>query len=337
MAQRVRLIFAWLALAGILALGVAAAALYSFAEFPLPADSLPQRFELKPGSSLRTVARELVRAGVLTEPWRFVLIARMLGKAEEIKAGHYEISQPITPLALLNKLTSGDVVQEQMTFVEGWTLRQWRQALNDHPNLRHDSLQLSDRELLDRVGANVYASGEGLFFPDTYRFSPGASDLDVLRQAHQKMQGQIDKLWTSRAPDLPLKSPYEALILASIVEKETGVAADRPMIAAVFVNRLRRGMKLQTDPTVIYGIGPSFDGNLRKADLQRDTPYNTYTREGLPPTPISTPGLESLMATFNPPQSDALYFVARGDGTSHFSATLDEHNRAVNRYQRSGR
>lgn len=338
MISTIRHFIAWLVVAGVAAIALSAVVLYQFAHAPLPVEVPPSKaFELKAGSSLRSIARQLVDAGILSEPWRFEMLARLRGEAGSIKAGSYEIATAITPMDLLDKLTRGDVVQEEITFVEGWTLRQVRQALGEHPHLRHDTSILSDAELLERIGVTGYASGEGLFFPDTYRFNRGASDLDVLRQSREAMQKQLEKHWNSRAPDLPLKSPYEALILASIVEKETGVAADRPLVAAVFVNRLRRGMKLQTDPTVIYGLGAAFDGNLRKADLLRDTPFNTYTREGLPPTPIAMPGLASLSATLNPPRSDALYFVARGDGTSHFSASLEEHNRAVDRYQRGRR
>ena len=338
MARTIRRVIAWLLIAGIIAVAAAAGALYRFAHTPLQVAVPPAKgFELKAGSSLRSIARQLVAAEILPEPWRFEVIARTRGDGANIKAGSYEIAAPITPLDLLDKLIRGDVVQEQVTFVEGWTFRQWREALAAHPNLRHDSATLSDMELIERVGATGHQSAEGLFFPDTYRFNRGASDLDVLRQASETMQRHLDTLWNARAPELPFQSPYEALILASIVEKETGLQADRPMVAAVFVNRLRRGLKLQTDPTVIYGMGMTFDGNLKKTDLLRDTPYNTYTREGLPPTPIAMPGLASLSATLNPPPSDALYFVARGDGTSHFSATLEEHNRAVNRYQRARR
>ena len=338
MAPTIRRLIAWLVVAGVAAIALATGVLYQYAQTPLPLQVPPAKaFELKAGSSLRSIARQLVEAGVLTEPLRFEVIARLQGDAGGIKAGSYEIVTAVTPLELLDKLTRGDVVQEQITFVEGWTLRQMRQAVGEHPHLRHDSSILSDAEFLERVGVAGYASGEGLFFPDTYRFNRGASDLDVLRQAREAMQKQLDTLWISRAPNLPFKSPYEALILASIVEKETGVGADRPLVAAVFVNRLRRGMKLQTDPTVIYGLGAVFDGDLRKTDLQRDTPFNTYTRAGLPPTPIAMPGFASLSATLNPPRSDALYFVARGDGTSHFSTSLDEHNRAVDRYQRGRR
>lgn len=314
-----------------------AAALYYFAHKPLRVAQLPVEFELKSGSTLRTAARQLVEAGVLKEPWRFIALTRLLGKQGAIKAGSYELSTPLSPLDLLEKITSGDVIKEQITFVEGWTFRQWRQVLNEHQRVRHDSNGLTDAGLLDRVGATGYANAEGLFLPETYLFSRGASDVDILRRAHEAMNSQLARLWVQRPPELPFTKPYDALILASIVEKETGVAAERPLIAAVLVNRLRRGMKLQADPTVIYGMGEAFDGNLRKADLLLDTPYNTYTRVGLPPTPISMPGLASLQATVHPPATDALYYVAKGDGSSHFSATLEEHNRAVNRYQRGGR
>jgi UPF0755 protein len=338
MAQTIRRLFVWLGILAGAAVTLAAAVLYQFAYTPLPVEVPPAKaFELTAGSGLRSIARQLVEAGVLTEPLRFELLVRLRGDAANIKAGTYEISSAVSPLELLDRLTRGDVVQEQITFVEGWTMRQWRQALDDHPNLRHDAGALSDAELLERIGVTGHKSGEGLFFPDTYRFNRGTSDLDVLRRAREAMQRQLESVWHARAPDLPFKSPYEALILASIVEKETGIDQDRPMVAAVFINRLRRGMKLQTDPTVIYGLGVDFDGNLRKADLLRDTPFNTYTREGLPPTPIAMPGLASLSATLNPPRTDALYFVARGDGTSHFSTSLEEHNRAVNRYQRAAR
>jgi UPF0755 protein len=211
-----------------------------------------------------------------------------------------------------------------------------RKALDDHAYVRHDTRDLAEAEILQRIGARE-SSPEGLFFPDTYHFDAGSSDLRVLRRAYRLMQGHLAAQWKARAADLPLKTPYEALILASIVEKETGRPADRPLVAAVFVNRLRKGMLLQADPTVIYGVGGAFDGNLRKRDLQTDTPYNTYTRTGLPPTPIAMPGLPALAATLNPPQSDVLYFVSRGDGTSYFSRTLGEHERAVTKYQRSGR
>lgn len=296
----------------------------------------PQQFSLKAGSSLKSAAQQMADAGMLGEPALFVILARLLGKATSIKAGNYEVDRPVTPLELLRKITEGDYTQDVITFVEGWTFRQIRKALDEHPAVRHDTQGLSDAEILRRLELGE-PSPEGWFFPDTYHFSRGSSDLALLRRAHRLMRANLTRQWERRAADLPLATPYEALILASIIEKETGQAAERPLIAAVFVNRLRNGMKLQSDPTVIYGVGKAFDGNLRKRDLLTDNVYNTYTREGLPPTPIAMPGLRSLSAALNPAPSDALYFVARGDGTSHFSRTLGEHDRAVTKYQKSGR
>jgi UPF0755 protein len=296
----------------------------------------PLQFDLRKGSTLTAVSRQLADAGVLTHPALFVLLGRALDKAGSIKAGNYEIEAPITPLQLLRKITEGDYTQVAIVFPEGWTVRQMRRALDAHPALRHDTSGLADGEILARLGSSE-ASAEGWFFPDTYYVSSGTSDLAVLRRAHRLMRDHLAAQWERRASTLPLASPYEALILASIIEKETGWAEERPLIAAVFVNRLRAGMKLQTDPTVIYGLGDNFDGNLRKRDLVADTEYNTYTRSGLPPTPIAMPGLGSIRAALNPVPSDALYFVARGDGTSHFSRTLAEHERAVTKYQRSER
>ena len=234
---------------------------------------------------------------------------------------------------MLDKLTRGDVLFSELTLVEGKSFRQLRAALNEHPDLSHDTLKLSDQQILKGIGAKE-PHPEGLFFPDTYLFGKGSSDLDVLRRAYKAMQPKLAEAWAKRESTIPLKSPYDLLILASIVEKETGLATDRPHIAAVFVNRLRRGMLMQSDPTVIYGLGERFDGNLRKVDLVTDTPWNTYTRVGLPPTPIAAPGIASLMAAAKPPPSDMLYFVARGDGSSEFSASLDEHNAAVAKYQK---
>jgi UPF0755 protein len=297
---------------------------------------LPLQFGIKPGSTLRGAALEMERAGALRRPALFILMGRVLGEARNVKAGNYELTEPVTPYRLLRKIVHGDVTQASVKFIEGWTFRELRKALDDHSDLAHVTRELADEEILKRLGIQE-ASPEGLFFPDTYHFASGSSDLRVLRRAHRLMQSHLDSQWKTRTPDLPLKSPYEALILASIVEKETGREDERPMVAAVLVNRLRKGMLLQADPTVIYGLGESFDGNLRKRDLLKDAPYNTYTRTGLPPTPIAMPGLASLAAALNPPKSDVLYFVSRGDGSSHFSRTLGEHERAVTKYQRSGR
>lgn len=297
---------------------------------------LPIQFSLKAGSGLRSAAQQMERAGVLRHSELFVVMARLLGEAGNIKAGNYEIEAPLTPYHLLAKITQGEVTLVSITFPEGWTFRQMRKILDEHLAIKHETQGLRDADILQRLSIKE-SSPEGLFFPDTYHFGNGSSDLLILRRAHRLMQSHLEAQWAGRAPDLPTTTPYEALILASIVEKETGRAEDRPLVAAVFVNRLRKGMLLQADPTVIYGAGEGFDGNLRKRDLTTDTPYNTYTRAGLPPTPIAMPGLASIAVTLNPPRSDVLYFVAKGDGSSQFSRTLGEHERAVTKYQRSGR
>ncbi len=325
-----------LLLLGFLAALGTAAGLYYYAGSELPMERSPVTLELRAGSSLKTVAAQLAAAGVLQQPELFVLFARLHGEAGNLKAGNYELARPLTPLNLLQRMTRGDVTQASITFVEGWTFRQMRKVLREHPKVRQETGDLTETELLQKLEI-VEPLGEGWFFPDTYHFGEGTSDLKILRRAHQLMLRHLDQEWGRRAPDLPLKSPAEALILASIVEKETGRAEERGMVAAVFINRLRIGMRLQTDPTVIYGMGEAFDGNIRKRDLTTDTPYNTYTRAGLPPTPIAMPGLDALRATLNPASSNAMYFVARGDGTSKFSRTLAEHERAVTQYQRRGR
>ncbi len=296
----------------------------------------PLDFVVSPGQGLRGVSRQLSEAGLGFEPWQFTLLVRLLGKDKAIKAGSYEVSSGVTPLILLDKLTRGDVSQGEIMLVEGTVFRQFRAALDASPDLLHETKGLTNAEVLAKIGAPEQHP-KGLFFPDTYLFTKKSSDLDLLRRAYRRMHSELDLAWQQRSPDVPFSSPYQALILASIVEKETGLAQDRPQIAAVFLNRLRKGMLLQTDPTVIYGMGSTFDGNLRRRDLQTDTPYNTYTRLGLPPTPISMPGRAALQSVLHPPGSDKLYFVARGDGSSQFSRTLDEHNRAVARYQRGNK
>jgi peptidoglycan lytic transglycosylase G len=273
-----------------------------------------------------------VGTGALSESFTFELLGRVLGKTGAIKAGTYQLPARMTPYALIEKLARGDLAQSEITFIEGWTFPQMRAALNAHPGIRHDTAGLTDAEVLSRVKA-AESYPEGLFFPDTYHFNTGASDLQVLSRAYQVMHSRLTAAWELRDPGLPYDGPYAALIMASLVEKETGRSEDRRMIAAVFINRLKRGMRLQTDPAVIYGLGAAFDGNLRKRDLEADGPYNTYTHTGLPPTPIAMPGKASLDAAMNPAPISALYFVSRGDGTSHFSQTLEEHNRAVQRYQ----
>jgi len=307
-----------------------------YATSELATAPLPLQFDLRPGSSLRGAARQMKRAGVLQHSRPFVAMARLLGEAGNIKAGNYEINEPVTPYRLLRKITAGEVTQVAIKFVEGWTFREMRVALDNHPDIAHATRGLTNDEILKRLNVDQ-ASPEGLFFPDTYYFAKGNSDLRVLRRAYRLMQSHLQARWAKRAPDLPLATPYHALILASIVEKETGSEKERGLVAAVFLNRLRKGMLLQADPTVIYGLGEAFDGNLRKRDLVTDTPHNTYTRVGLPPTPIAMPGLASLDASLKAPESDVLYFVSRGDGSSYFSRTLGEHERAVTKYQRLGR
>ncbi len=293
----------------------------------------PMAFSVERGSTLKLASRDLEAAGVLEHPWAFVLIARLRGLAGEVKAGSYALNGPVTPMALMRKITEGETVLGKITVVEGWRFADMRRAVDAHPDLRHDSAVLSDAELLRAVGAGE-SQPEGLFFPDTYFFDTGSSDLALFRRAYLAMRKQLDRQWPARAEGLPYRNPYEALTMASIIEKETGVPEERPLIASVFINRLRIGMRLQTDPTVIYGLGERYDGNLRKDDLLSDTPYNTYTRVGLPPTPIALPGAAALVAALNPERSRALYFVAKGNGRHEFSDNLEAHNRAVSRYQK---
>jgi UPF0755 protein len=321
-------------LAAVLLLGALWCVRYPLAELPLR--SSPVSFSINSGSTLRGASQQMVQAGVLESALPFEILTRLLGDPRNIKAGNYEVDKGLTPLELMEKLTRGNNSALAITFVEGWTFRQMRKLLNEHPALNHDTRELSDVDILQRLGIE-HDSPEGLFFPDTFHFSHGASDLNILRRSHQLMQKHLAAQWERRSPEIALATPYEALILASIVEKETGKALERTLISAVFLNRLKLGMKLQTDPTVIYGLGELFDGNLRKQDLVSDNPYNTYTRTGMPPTPIAMPGLASLHAAMNPAATDALYFVAKGDGSSHFSRSYEEHDRAVTKYQRGAR
>jgi UPF0755 protein len=315
-----------------LAAAAAAAWLIHFATTPLDVPEAARALQVKKGRSLAGLSSDLQSAGVLEEPWSFTWMGRLLGRASDIQAGYYVLPPRVTPYRLLEMIVDGEVTEAQLTFIEGWTFAQLRAALDASPLLTHDSAGMTDREILRRIGAEE-THPEGLFFPDTYRFAPESSDLRLLAQAYRTMRARLQALWQTRMPGLPYASPYEALIMASIVEKETGIESDRGLIAAVFVNRLRRQMRLQTDPSVIYGLGPAFDGNLRRRDLETDTPYNTYTRVGLPPTPIALPGERALEAALRPAASKALYFVARGDGSSHFSDNLSDHNRAVRKFQ----
>lgn len=288
---------------------------------------------IEPGTLPRGVAQAVRDAGVDVDPRLLFAWFRVSGEAHRIKAGSYELERGITPRRLLDKLARGEESLRAVTLVEGWNWRQVRAALAKADQLKPDTANLPDADLMKLLG-RPGVHPEGRFFPDTYTYSKGSSDLKVLQRALRAMDKRLAQAWAQRTPRSLLKTPEDALILASIVEKETGKSADRTLISAVFQNRLRVGMPLQTDPTVIYGIGASFDGNLRKVDLQTDTPYNTYMRAGLPPTPIAMPGKASLLAAVQPAPGNFLYFVAKGDGSSHFSGSLDEHNRAVNKYQR---
>ena len=302
---------------------------------PLVTGSEPLELAIEHGTTPRGVAQAAVAAGAQTDARLLYAWFRFSGQDRAIKAGNYELTPGTTPRSLLAKLVRGEESLRAVTLVEGWNWRQVRQALAREEQLKNDSANLTDEALMAQLG-RPGVHPEGRFFPDTYTYAKGASDLTVLRRALHAMDRKLEAAWAQRTADTPLKSADEALILASIVEKETGRASDRAQIAGVFVNRLRAGMLLQTDPTVIYGMGEAFDGNLRRRDLQTDTPWNTYTRAGLPPTPIAMPGKASLLAAVQPEPTRNLYFVARGDGSSHFSPSLEEHNRAVNRYQRGG-
>lgn len=291
---------------------------------------------VEPGMSLRAVAKELTRRGVLDTPYYLVALGRLEEKSRHIQAGEYVIPPGTTPRSLLEMMISGRVRLHSFTVVEGWTFAQLRDALDRAKVLELTLSGLDDGEVMARLG-HADQHPEGRFLPETYHFPRGTTDLEFLRRAYNAMAGRLQSEWARRQEGLPLSSPYEALILASIVEKETAVESERAQIAGVFVRRLQRGMRLQTDPTVIYGMGDRYNGNIRRSDLRRDTPYNTYTRAGLPPTPIALPSVESIRAVLHPDDGDALFFVSRGDGSHAFSATLAEHNRAVIKYQLGGR
>jgi len=319
-------------LLGVLAAMCAVAWLAYFAFNPIDTPPGARTFSVDTGRSLRSVSEQFAQAGLISDHWSFLVFARAMGAAGQIKAGSYEVGPQIAPYRLLEKIVHGEFAMAELRFIEGWTFAQLRGVLDAHLALKHESTGLPDAEILRRLGIDK-TSPEGLFFPDTYLFAVASSDTALLKQAYARMQSKLQALWAERAPGLPLKTPYEALIFASIVEKETGRNDEREMVAAVFINRLKRGMRLQTDPTVIYGLGHAFDGNLHRRDLLADSSYNTYTRYGLPPTPIAMPGEASIRASLHPAQSPVLYFVARGDGSHQFSSNLVEHNRAVNKFQ----
>ena len=303
-----------------------------FLKTPVDLKESPTVFEVPRGANLRQVAQGLTGRGILGHPYYLLALAIQRGDQGRLKAGEYELTQGIRPADLLERLTSGKVIQYPMTLVEGWTFRQAIAAIAAEPRFGSDLAGKTDAELMAALG-RPGEHPEGRLFPDTYSFPGHTSGMDVLRRAFERMEQVLAEEWEGRDVGLPIETPYEALILASIIEKETAVGAERPAISGVFVRRLQKGMRLQTDPTVIYGLGERFDGNLRRGDLREATPYNTYVIDGLPPTPIALPGREAIRAALRPEPGESLYFVARGDGTHAFSATLEEHNAAVRKYQ----
>ena len=320
-------------IAVVLAVVALVASGFAWVQSPLKLEATVVDIHIDAGSSAREVAHQVAGSGVDVSEDLLYAWFRLSGKSRQIRAGSYELNAGITPRTLLEKFVRGDQALRSVTILEGWTFRQARQALAKADALKQDSRGLSDDAIMAALG-RAGQHPEGRFFPDTYTYAKGSSDMDVLGQALKAMDKQLEAAWSLRRANQHLQTPEQALILASIIEKETGKTADQALISSVFHNRMQIGMRLQTDPTVIYGLGERFDGNLRRSDLLADTPYNTYTRNGLPPTPISLPGKSALIAAIQPVSSKALYFVARGDGGSYFSESLDEHNRAVDKYQR---
>ena len=327
----IRRIKNWIIFSMIVSLGLFAWLAY-YAISPLKLQPNSQEITIQPKSGLRSIANQLVKQGVLNEPWRFIIIARLLNKQSYLQAGSYTLNKNVSPYQLLLSLNHGKTTQGSITFIEGRTFAQMQEKIIKNDAIKQTLTGLSESEMLKLMGSD-YSVAEGLFFPDTFYFDRNTTDTVILKRSYDSMQSKLAKAWEGRDANLPYKNSYQALIMASIIEKETGKAAERPMIAGVFINRLRMGMRLQTDPTVIYGMGAHYDGNIRKKDLMADTPYNTYTRDGLPPTPIAMPGMAAIDAALHPAATKALYFVGKGDGSHLFSNNLAEHNLAVVRYQ----
>lgn len=324
-------VFAALLVIGLVAAGLAYASFDSFRKEPINLNGGEQLFVIERGWSARRVGLELADRGIIDNPFWFDLLARIENKAGKIKTGDYPLNDGLTSSTLLDLFMTGQSLQYSMSIIEGSMFRQLKEKLSTADHLTSTIGPMSDEEIMEKIG-KPGIHPEGQFFSDTYNFPRDTTDLEFLKRSSELLDKVLEEEWAARAPDLPLKSSYEALTLASIVEKETAVAAERPLIAGVFMSRLRKGMRLQTDPTVIYGLGPSFDGNIRRKDLRTDTPYNTYTRKGLPPSPIALVGREAIHAVLHPEATTKLYFVAKGDGTHYFSETVEEHNRAVRKY-----
>jgi len=332
MTKFIKQLFVWSILATVL---VVAILIYQLLRFQHGNVALPQQptvFLIRSGSNIKSIAQDLSMQKIINDPWLFILLAKVKGVETRVRAGEYQIESGMTADDLLEKFTQGSAIQYSFTVIEGWSFRQMLAAIAEDPVIEHTLQGKSNQEIMALIG-HPELHPEGMFFPDTYRFPKGTSDLDFLQRAFQVMQNHLTREWDQRDEDLPLESKYDALILASIIEKETGAGFERPLISGVFIRRLKKNMRLQTDPTIIYGLGEEFDGDIRFRDLKKDTPYNTYLHAGLTPTPIALPGLEAIRAALHPAKTDALYFVSKGDGTHQFSATLDEHNTAVRRYQ----
>ncbi len=306
--------------------------LYGYRYLHQPMDFDAQSVDIAAGSGFSTITARLQQQDLISQPKIWKIYARLTGKATRVQAGEYLFESGLSPVAMLDKLVRGDVIQHQITLVEGWTFKQLLQALAAEEKLEHQLTGLTIAEIMAKLG-HEEEHPEGRFFPDSYQFTSGTSDEDILRRAYLRLSTILEEEWQQRGKDLPYKNAYQALIMASIVEKETGQASERPEIAGVFVRRLQMGMRLQTDPTVIYGLGDSYKGNIRRKHLKQSTPYNTYVIRGLPPTPIAMVGREAIHAALHPNEGKSLYFVAKGDGSHFFSDTLEQHNLAVRRYQ----
>ncbi|MBZ4201249.1 MAG: endolytic transglycosylase MltG [Methylotenera sp.] len=327
----IRRIKNWLWLSFLFA-SILLAGLVYYSTSPLKLQPNSQEISIQANSGLKSIAKQLVNQGVLNDPWRFILIAKLLNKEAYLQAGDYTLNKNVTPYQLLLSLNHGKTTQASITFIEGHNFFQLQEKIRKNDALKQTLSNVSEAEIMRSLNSQ-YSVAEGLFFPDTFYFDRNTSDAAILQRSYSSMQTKLAKAWERRGANLPYENSYQALIMASIVEKETGKASERAMIAGVFINRLRIGMRLQTDPTVIYGMGRQYDGNIRKKDLLSDTPYNTYTRAGLPPSPIAMPGLASIEAALHPAKTKALYFVGKGDGSHVFSNNLTEHNAAVINYQ----
>jgi UPF0755 protein len=332
----VKKIFLWALLGTVIAISVLVIQFLRF-QYQTVSISEPGRtFTIESGSNIKMIAQQLSLEEIIDDPWLFILLAKIKGVEKSVRAGEYRLQQAQSPSDLLELFTRGQPILYSFTVIEGWAFRQMISEMQHHPFIVNTLRGKSDAEIMTALGYQG-RHPEGLFFPDTYSFPKGTSDLDFLQRAYHLMQKHLQREWDDRAKNLPITSSYDALILASIIEKETGVAYERPLIASVFTQRLQKNMRLQTDPTVIYGLGEDFDGNIRFRDLKKDTPYNTYLHKGLTPTPIALPGLDSIRAALHPADSKALFFVAKGDGTHYFSNTLEEHNKAVRKFQLKGK